>query len=114
MTGIIHSFYDAPGFSYNENGEKVGLGKAYEELCEYNVSLGVEYWYNNVFGIRAGYFNEAALKGNRKYVTLGAALKYNVFGLDVSYLVPVNGTYGTNPLESTLRFNLTYNMGKRN
>lgn len=114
MMGVFHSFYDAPGFSYNENGEKVGLGKAYEELCEYNVSLGVEYWYNNVFGIRAGYFNEAALKGNRKYVTLGAALKYNVFGLDVSYLVPVNGTYGTNPLESTLRFNLTYNMGKKN
>jgi len=110
MSGIFQSFYDAPGFSYNEYGEKVGLGKGYEELCEYNLGVGVEYWYNNVFAVRAGYFNEAALKGNRKYVTLGAALKYNVFGLDVSYLVPVNGTVGTNPLESTLRFDLTYSL----
>lgn len=110
MQGVFQSFYDAPGFSYNDYGEKVGLGKFYEELCEYNIGLGIEYWYNDVFGVRGGYFNEAALKGNRKYVTLGAALKYNVFGLDVSYLVPVNGTIGTNPLESTLRFNLTYNL----
>ena len=111
MSGIFQSFYDAPGYSYNEYGEKVGLGKFYEELCEYNVGVGVEYWYNNVFGVRGGYFNETALKGNRKYVTLGAALKYNVLGIDVSYLIPVNGTVGTNPLENTLRFNLTYNMG---
>lgn len=108
--GIIQSFFDAPGYSFNDQGEKVGKGPFYEELCEYNIGTGVEYWYNNVFAVRAGYFNEAALKGNRKYVTLGAALKYNVFGLDVSYLVPVNGTYGTNPLERTLRFNLTYDI----
>lgn len=108
--GIIQSFYDAPGYSFNDQGEKVGKGPFYEELCEYNVGVGAEYWYNNVFAVRAGYFNEAALKGNRKYVTLGAALKYNVFGLDVSYLVPVNGTVGTNPLENTLRFNLTYDL----
>ena len=110
MVGIIHSFYDAPGYSYNEYGEKVGLGKFYEELCEYNVGVGAEWWYDDAFSVRAGYFNETALKGNRKYITLGAALKYNVFGLDVSYLVPVNGKVGTNPLENTLRFNLTYNM----
>lgn len=108
--GIIQSFYDAPGYSFNDQGERVGKGPFYEELCEYNIGVGAEYWYNNVFAVRAGYFNEAALKGNRKYVTLGAALKYNVFGLDISYLVPVNGTVGTNPLENTLRFNLTYDI----
>ena len=108
--GIIQSFFDAPGYSFNDEGDKVGKGPFYEELCEYNIGLGAEYWYNNVFAVRAGYFNETALKGNRKYVTLGAALKYNVFGLDVSYLIPVNGTIGTNPLERTLRFNLTYDL----
>ena len=108
--GIIQSFFDAPGYSFNDQGEKVGKGPFYEELCEYNIGVGAEYWYNNVFAVRAGYFNETALKGNRKYVTLGAALKYNVFGLDVSYLIPVNGTVGTNPLENTLRFNLTYDL----
>ena len=108
--GIIQSFYDAPGYSFNDQGERVGKGSFYEELCEYNIGVGAEYWYNNVFAVRAGYFNETALKGNRKYVTLGAALKYNVFGLDISYLVPVNGTVGSNPLENTLRFNLTLDL----
>lgn len=112
LVGMIQSFYDAPGCSYNDQMELVRFGKGYEELCEYNIGVGAEYWYNNTFAVRAGYFNEAAMKGNRKYVTLGAALKYNVFGLDVSYLVPVNGKVGTNPLENTLRFNLTYDIAK--
>ena len=86
-------------------------GTFYEELCETNYGLGAEYWYNNVFAVRGGFFHETALKGNRKYVTLGAALKYNVFDLDISYLIPVNTVAGTNPLERTLRFNLTFNLG---
>ena len=113
VMGMIQSFYDAPGLGYNSNtGQWDNYGKFYEELCEIMVGVGAEYWYNNVFALRAGYFNETAMKGNRKYITLGAALKYNVFGLDISYLIPVNGgTVGSNPLENTLRFNLTYSMG---
>ncbi|MBQ6729156.1 MAG: type IX secretion system outer membrane channel protein PorV [Bacteroidales bacterium] len=111
VQGMIQSFYDAPGWGYNADNELVNYGKFYEELCEINIGAGIEYWYNNIFAVRAGYFNETALKGNRKYVTLGAALKYNVFGLDVSYLIPVNTVAGSNPLENTLRFNLTYSMG---
>ena len=114
VQGMIQSFYDAPGCGYNTyTGEMVNYGKFYEELCEINIGAGVEYWYNNIFAVRGGYFNETALKGNRKYVTLGAALKYNVFGLDVSYLIPVNTVAGSNPLENTLRFNLTYAMGQK-
>ena len=111
VQGMIQSFYDAPGYGYNSKHELVNYGKFYEELCEINIGGGIEYWYNNTFAVRAGYFNETALKGNRKFVTLGAALKYNVFGLDVSYLIPVNTVAGSNPLENTLRFNLTYSMG---
>ena len=114
VTGIIHSFYDAPGVSINPNTNDLNhIGKFYEELCEINVGLGIEYWYNNIFAVRAGFFNEPNLKGGRRYVTVGAALKYNVFGLDVSYLIPVGTVYGSNPLENTLRFNLTYMMGKK-
>lgn len=112
VQGMIQSFYDAPGWGYNYyTGEWNHYGKFYEELCEINIGLGIEYWYNNIFAVRAGYFNETALKGNRKYVTLGAALKYNAFGLDVSYLIPVNTVAGSNPLENTLRFDLTFNLG---
>lgn len=110
MAGVIQSFYDAPGYAVNDDRILEYIGRGYEELCEYNVGVGVEYWYNNVFAVRGGYFNESARKGNRKYFSLGAALRYNVFGLDVSYLVPIRGV-GSNPLENTLRFNLTYNIG---
>ena len=114
VQGIIQSFYDAPGYSWNQNTmEYDHIGKFYEELCEINIGVGIEYWYNNLFSVRAGFFNEPDLKGGRRYVTLGAALKYSVFGLDVSYLVPVGTVYGSNPLENTLRFNLTYSMGKK-
>ena len=111
VEGMIQSFYDAPGWGYNSKHELVHYGQFYEELCEINIGGGIEYWYNDIFAVRAGYFHETALKGNRKYVTLGAALKYNVFGLDVSYLIPTNSVSGSNPLEHTLRFNLTYSMG---
>lgn len=95
VTGMLQSFYDAPdGFS--------------EEMKEINYSLGVEYWYDKQFAIRGGYFYEDKMKGNRKYFTLGAGLKYNVFGLDFSYLIP---TDQQNPLENTLRFTLLFDFG---
>ena len=88
--GMIQSFYDAPG------GMK-------EEIREVTYSLGAEYWYNKQFALRFGYFHEHATKGNRKYFTMGAGLKYTKFKLDLSYLVP---TEQHNPLENTLRFSL--------
>ena len=83
-------------------------------MKEFTLSIGAEYWYNKVFAVRAGFFHEAREKGNRRYLTFGAGLRYNVFALDVSYLVPVNNTAtsGTNPLEGTLRFNLAFNINK--
>lgn len=101
VQGMIQSFYDAPGgFS--------------EELKEFTLSLGAEYLYNKTFAVRTGFFHEAKMKGNRRYMTFGAGLCYNVFNLDVSYLVPVNNTAtsGTNPLEGTLRFSLTFNLDR--
>lgn len=97
--GIFQSFYDAPGgFS--------------EEMKELTIGCGLEYWYNKVFTVRAGFFHEDRTKGNRRYLTFGAGLRYNVFALDISYLVPVNNTSnsGVNPLENTLRFNLVFNI----
>jgi hypothetical protein len=67
----------------------------------------MEYWYNKLFAIRAGYFYEHPTKGNRQYFTLGAGVKYNVFGLDFAYLIP---TKQKNPLENTLRFTLTFDF----
>jgi hypothetical protein len=94
IEGMIVSFYDAPG----------GFQ---EEMQEINLSIGVEYWYNKQFAIRAGYFYEHENKGNRKYFTAGAGLKLNVFALDFSYLLP---TQRNHPLENTLRFTLAFDI----
>jgi len=88
--GMIQSFYDAPG----------GMR---EEFREITLSAGAEYWYNKQFALRAGYFYEHPTKGNRKYITMGAGLKYTKFRLDLSYLIP---TEQHNPLENTLRFSM--------
>lgn len=96
VSGMFGSFSDAPG----------GLK---EELREINIAVGAEYWYDNQFAIRGGFFYENKYKGNRKYFTLGAGLRYNVFGLDFSYLIPLEQR---NPLENTLRFSLIFNFDK--
>jgi len=92
--GMIHSFYDAPG------GFK-------EELNEISISTGVEYWYAQQFAVRGGFFYENKNKGNRKYFTLGAGFRYNILGIDFSYLIPMETK---NPLEHTLRFSLLINF----
>lgn len=94
VSGMLQSFYDAPG----------GMS---EELREINFGIGAEYWYDKQFCIRAGYFHEDNTKGDRKFVTFGAGLKYSVFGLDFAYLVPIRQR---NPLENTLRFTLVFDF----
>ena len=108
IVGMIQSFYDAPGYTI-VNDTIESIGKFREELQEINMSFGVEYWYNNLFALRAGYFYEHPRKGDRQFVSLGAGIKYNVFGLDISYLI---STTNANPLGNTLRFSLTFNFGE--
>ncbi len=103
LNGIFTSFGDSPnGF--------VG------ELKEINMSNGLEYWYNNIFAARAGFFAEFANPYNndpkfaRQYVTIGVGLRYQVFGLDGSYLIPV--TAANNPLADTFRFTLYFSTDK--
>lgn len=93
--GMFQSFFDAPG-GFNEEMREVAIG------------AGVEYWYDKQFAIRGGYFYEDRTKGNRKFFTLGAGLRYNVFGLDFSYLIPTDSN--NNPLANTLRFTLHFDF----
>jgi hypothetical protein len=73
------------------------------------LSGGVEYWYNKMFAARAGYYWEHATKGARRYFTVGLGVKYSVFNINFSYLVP-SGANNTNPLANTLRFSLVFNF----
>jgi hypothetical protein len=81
-----------------------------ETLKEFQISTGFEYTYMDQFSLRAGYFYEDKTKGNRKYFTLGAGLKYQVFGLNVSYIVPSGSGINQNPLSNTLRFSLLFDL----
>lgn len=94
ISGIFKSFSDAPG------GFK-------EELEDIRWSIGGEYVYNDKFSLRAGYHHESENKGNRKYFTVGAGFKMNVFSLDAGYVI---ATAKSNPLDQTLRFSLTFDM----
>lgn len=81
-----------------------------EELKETTWALGTEYLYNNAFAFRAGYFHESETKGNRQYFTLGAGFESRSFSLDLSYLI--NTSNVNNPLENTLRFSLSFDLGE--
>jgi len=111
-TGIFNSFSDAPGViesvDPNTNTATVKRGSVLkEELNEVTLSGGLEYWYDQQFAVRLGYFYEHPTKGNRQYFTVGMGLRLSVFGLDVSYLV---ANAQQNPLANTLRFTLSFNF----
>jgi hypothetical protein len=95
VQGIFQSFGDAPG----------GFG---EEVREIMISAGVEYWYKELFSVRTGFFHEDKTKGARQYLTAGLGVKYNVFGLNFSYLIPTSSQ--KTPLDNTLRFSLVFDF----
>ncbi|MBH8560122.1 type IX secretion system outer membrane channel protein PorV [Hymenobacter negativus] len=99
VSAMFNSFSDAPG------GFK-------EELREINLSTGLEYNYNDLLYARGGYFYENPEKGGRQYVSLGLGVRYQVFGIDGTYLVPTGSNSQANPLAQTIRVSLHFNLNK--
>lgn len=95
VSGILNSFQKAPGMY----GTTIGLGG--------------EYWYQDQFAVRAGYFYEAPKLGNRQYFAAGVGVRYSMFGIDVSYLIPSGSGIARNPLSNTLRFTLLFNFNDK-
>lgn len=93
--GMIESLYKAPG----------GMQ---EKLSEVMIGVGAEYWYDDLFAVRAGLFHEAQDKGNRRYFTAGFGVRYQSFGLDVGYISALDVSH---PLNQTLRFSLLFDFG---
>ena len=94
--GMIQSFSDAPGGGT-------------EEFHEVDYATGFEYWYDNQFAARTGFFYESPTKGGREYITFGAGFRLKVLNVDLSYLVPITQQ---NPLQNTLRITLGFNFDK--
>jgi len=121
ISGMLQSFYDAPGTpvkdeegNYVQNADgsfQVAKGTKFkEELAEINLAAGMEYWYNNVLALRGGFFYENKNKGNRQFFNVGIGVKYNMFGIDISYLASLGKQ---SPLANTLRFTLRLTLGAK-
>jgi hypothetical protein len=94
ISSVFGSFTDAPG-GFNE------------ELQEFTISTGMEYWYNKKFALRTGYFNETENKGNRKFFSAGVGVRMNKVAIDFSYVIP---TQKNNALSNTFRFTLLFDI----
>jgi hypothetical protein len=72
-------------------------------------SGGVEYWYGSpkLIALRIGYFDESADFGNRKFLTFGAGIRYDIYGFDFSYI----SAGPDHPLSDTIRFSLLIAWG---
>ena len=91
-------------------GVMEGIGKSFNNTKSMMFSGAVEYEYDNAFAVRGGYFHESVEQGGRQYATVGVGLKYQSFGLDMSYLI--NTSKINSALDNTLRFGLTWNIGE--
>ncbi|MAW83218.1 MAG: hypothetical protein CL832_02045 [Crocinitomicaceae bacterium] len=110
-TGMFGSFTDAPGIAIYDDDVLIGIEDGsilMEELREINISLGAEFLYSELFALRAGYFHEHPTKGNRRFISFGAGVKYKVLELDLSYILALTQQ---SPLANTIRFSIKLNMG---
>ncbi len=90
-----------------------------DELRSIVTSMGVEYLYGQpgdfTFAIRTGFFYEDPAFGNRKFVTFGAGIKYDIYGFDFSYIsTDVFKGEENHPLSNTLRFSISIGWGQQN
>lgn len=101
---------DNPIYEVPNVGVISGIGKSFNNPQSTMISGAVEYAYDEAFALRGGYFHESAAQGARQYATVGLGLKYQSFGLDLSYLI--NTSKVNSALDNTLRFGLTWTIGE--
>lgn len=105
-------FYKALFTSWSSAEGVVGSDDEPETLSvlqQFTVGTGLEYWYNGLFALRTGYFYEHPNNGNREFLSFGAGLRYNIIGVDISYLYAMEQE---SPLANTLRFSLLLTFRK--
>lgn len=85
------------GSQTNPKYESLGI------VDQLTIGVGLEYWYNNLFAFRTGFFHEHPYNGDRQFLTLGAGIRYNIIGVDFSYIYPLEENH---PLANTMRFSL--------
>jgi long-subunit fatty acid transport protein len=102
--GVMEALFKSWGTLERHNGsEMVSLNLA-EQLM---LGVGLEYWYDDLFALRTGYYYEHPENGNREFLTLGAGIRYNIFGVDFSYIHTLEEDH---PLANTIRLSVSVNF----
>lgn len=65
------------------------------------ISGGIEYWYTDLFALRAGYYWDEP--GKVKYTSFGGGIQYHLYRFDFGYVAAPDD----HPLSNTMRFSLT-------
>ena len=82
-------------------------------LNTFTLGTGIEYWYSQLVGLRFGFFHEDPSQGNRRFLTFGAGVRYDIYGFDFSYIsTAISDDDTPSPLSETLRFTLTVNWNR--
>lgn len=84
-----------------------GEAKSLSLAQQFTMGTGLEYWYSDLFALRTGYYYEHPDNGDRRFLTFGAGLRYNIVGVDISYLYTAENE---SPLANTLRFSLLFDF----
>ena len=101
-------FYEALFSSWGPARGEQGQDGNFSKLSvieQFTVGAGLEYWYSDLFALRTGYFYEDPENGNREFLNFGAGLRYNIVGVDISYIYTLEEN---NPLANTLRFSVLF------
>ncbi|MCG2590172.1 type IX secretion system outer membrane channel protein PorV [Rhodohalobacter sulfatireducens] len=102
--GVMEALFNSWGSYERFNGTEtvdVSLGQ------QLMYGFGLEYWYDELFALRSGYYYEHPENGNREFITLGAGLRYNIFGVDFSYIYTLEDDH---PLANTIRLSVLMNF----
>lgn len=100
--GLFDSWGTASGL-VGPDGEAESLSL----IEQFTIGTGLEYWYSDLFALRTGYYYEDPNNGDRQFLTFGAGLRYNIVGVDISYLYTQDDN---SPLANTLRFSLLFSF----
>jgi len=96
-TAVTGGLYASNGELEVGNSDDRSISDEFTSLIH---SVGVEYWYNEMFAIRGGYYYDS--EGKITTPTVGAGLRYGNYGFDFGYTVAEE----THPLNNTMRFSL--------
>lgn len=108
----IFSVDSAKLADYRNQSVISSYGKSFSDPKSFTASIGAEYTYDEKFFLRAGYFYEDKVRGNRSAFSTGAGFNLNFMTINVSYLVPSGSGVTRNPLSNTLRLGIVFNLGE--